>query len=57
MTCSKDPLENPKVTSRSKRLHLEFDLEKFVKNIKDFQHLIIKNHRSVFLKMLNYLLS
>lgn len=30
LRCFRDPLKNPKV----KRLHLGFDLEKFVKNIK-----------------------
>lgn len=46
LRCSKTPLENPQVSSRSKRLHLEFALGKFVLNTKRIlKHLIKLDHR------------
>lgn len=46
LRCSKTPLENPQVSSRSKRLHLEFALGKFVKNTKRIlKHLVKLDHR------------
>ena len=43
LTFSRGPLENPKLVWGQKK-YLEFDLRKYVKNMKDFEHLMKRNY-------------